>query len=649
MGVVFLAQQVSLNRPVAIKMILAGQLANDVDVRRFYTEAESAGNLDHPGIVPIYEVSQHDGQHYFSMGYIEGESLSRRLADGPLDSREAAAMFVEVAEAIDYAHKRGVLHRDIKPANILLDRSGRPRITDFGLARRLEGDNGLTGSGQIMGTPSYMAPEQAAASKQLTTATDVYGVGAALYETLTGQPPFRGPSPLETLMEVLEKPPASPRSLVPDVDRGLELICLKCLEKDPARRYATAGDLAGDLKCWLADEPLSVRPPGVGERAARWLKRNALAALVVVAIGLVWGMAVGVLAARPLALTEALPLWPRDLSNPLGWVRLVLERGDLIWAALAIAAIPTLALGWLIAALVRPRDRRGALAAASACGLIAAVVTSLVAGPLAAQDAGDAFGLGHQIHPIDENYLFTQAIIRTHARYSREDLQPSDLEYLKQFVPAPVRNRPDIALQVVPARARAQYINRLYGAFRGTWSVVLAATWFFLSVSTLGTARSPPPASGGPGRSRGSWPTPSSTFRPPSGAACRRCSASLRSMRAARPQDSPPPSSSRCAGWPSSASSPGWARSDAGTGRSGCRSLWPGWPSAPPPRGSPIQPSCSPRSSPNRSLQPGRSPSGKRRPSRDRLGRPASPPRNPSRTSRGPSKCSTPWRRHTAA
>ena len=161
MGVVFQARQVSLNRPVALKMILAGQLANETDVKRFYTEAEAAANLDHPGIVPIYEVGQHEGQHYFSMGFVEGQSLSQRLADGPLPAREAAELIRRVSEAIEYAHQHGVIHRDLKPANILLDQNGNPRVTDFGLAKKVQGDSGLTGSGQIMGTPSYMPPEQA--------------------------------------------------------------------------------------------------------------------------------------------------------------------------------------------------------------------------------------------------------------------------------------------------------------------------------------------------------------------------------------------------------------------------------------------------------------------------------------------------------
>ena len=206
MGVVFRARQVSLNRPVALKMILAGQLANETDVKRFYTEAEAAANLDHPGIVPIYEVGQHEGQHYFSMGFIEGQSLAQRLAGGPLPPREAAALMARVAEAVEYAHSRGVIHRDLKPGNILLDRKGNPRVTDFGLAKKVQGDSGLTGSGQIMGTPSYMPPEQAGGKRGAVGPTaDVYALGATLYCAVTGRPPFQAATPMDTVLQVLSR------------------------------------------------------------------------------------------------------------------------------------------------------------------------------------------------------------------------------------------------------------------------------------------------------------------------------------------------------------------------------------------------------------------------------------------------------------
>ena len=287
MGVVFLARQVSLNRPVALKMILAGQLADDTDVKRFYTEAEAAANLDHPGIVPIYEVGQHEGQHYFSMGFVEGQSLSQRLAEGPLPSREAAALLVKVAEAIDYAHRRGVIHRDLKPGNILLDPSGNPRVTDFGLAKKVEGDSALTASGQIMGTPSYMPPEQAGGNRgEVGPAADVYALGATLYALVTGRPPFQAATAMDTVLQVIGEEPVPPRRLNPGVPRDVETICLKCLEKEPARRYAAAADLADELRRYLDGKPILARPVGPAERAWRWSKRNRLAAslLTVVAV-----------------------------------------------------------------------------------------------------------------------------------------------------------------------------------------------------------------------------------------------------------------------------------------------------------------------------------------------------------------------------
>jgi len=208
MGVVFEARQMSLNRKVALKMILAGQLANETDVKRFYTEAEAAANLDHPGIVPIFEVGQHEGQHYFSMGFVEGQSLSHRLTDGPLPCRQAAALMVTVAEAIDYAHQHGVIHRDLKPGNILLDQKGNPRVTDFGLAKRIQGDSGLTGSGQIMGTPSYMPPEQAGGNRgAVGPAADVYALGATLYCAVTGRPPFQAATAMDTILQVISEEP----------------------------------------------------------------------------------------------------------------------------------------------------------------------------------------------------------------------------------------------------------------------------------------------------------------------------------------------------------------------------------------------------------------------------------------------------------
>ncbi len=282
MGVVFEARQVSLSRKVALKMILAGQLANDTDVKRFYSEAQAAANLDHPGIVPIFEVGQHEGQHYFSMGFVEGQSLSQRLNEGPLAARGAATLMVTVADAIEYAHQCGVIHRDLKPGNILLDQKGNPRVSDFGLAKKVNGDSALTGSGQIMGTPSYMPPEQAGGHRgEVGPPADVYALGATLYALVTGRPPFQAATAMDTVLMVVGEEPVSPRRLNASIPRDLETICLKCLEKEPGRRYTSAAFLAEDLRRFLAGEPILARPVGSMERLRKWARRRPAAAALV--------------------------------------------------------------------------------------------------------------------------------------------------------------------------------------------------------------------------------------------------------------------------------------------------------------------------------------------------------------------------------
>jgi len=281
MGVVYKARQVSLNRIVALKMILAGSHASDADVLRFRAEAEAAANLDDPGIVPIYEVGKHEGLYFFSMGYVEGNSLAERLVEGPLPPRNAAEIVRDTARAVHYAHQEGVIHRDLKPANILIDRTNRPRVTDFGLAKRMSNDSSLTASGQVLGTPSYMPPEQAAGKvDQVGPLADVYALGAVLYAALTGRPPFQAATPAATLQQVLDQEPAALGAVNRSVPQDLETITLKCLEKSPHRRYATAAELADDLDRWLTGQTILARRSRIWERAIKWARRRpAVAAL----------------------------------------------------------------------------------------------------------------------------------------------------------------------------------------------------------------------------------------------------------------------------------------------------------------------------------------------------------------------------------
>jgi tetratricopeptide (TPR) repeat protein len=279
MGVVYKARQVSLNRTVAVKMILAGQLAGAPEVLRFRGEAEAAAHLNHPNIVAIHEIGQYDGQHYFSMDYVEGQNLAEFVGQKPLPPKQAAKYLKTIAEAIQYAHEGGILHRDLKPSNILIDQSGQPRITDFGLAKRMKGDSDLTISGQVLGSPNFMPPEQAAGKRgQVGPQSDIYALGAILYYLLTARPPFAGESMTETLQLVVTTEPASPRLLNPTVPRDLETICLKCLSKEPERRYKSAQELADEVDRFLKGEPVHARPVGATGKAWRWCRRNPVVA-----------------------------------------------------------------------------------------------------------------------------------------------------------------------------------------------------------------------------------------------------------------------------------------------------------------------------------------------------------------------------------
>ncbi len=291
-GVVYRARQKSLNRIVALKVIGLGHWATEAHLKRFRMEAEAAAHLDDPRIVPIYEIGERDGACYFSMKFIEGGQLDKVIGREPMPVRKAADLTAKLARTLHYAHQHGVLHRDIKPGNILIDAKGEPHLTDFGLARLVETESTVTRTLEVLGTPSYMAPEQAAGKNtQLTGATDVYGLGAVFYQLLTGHPPFVGGTTYETVRLVLETEPRQPRLWNPKADRDVATICLKCLEKDPQRRYASALALAEDLECWLRHEPIRARRTGVFTRGRKWVRRNptttVLAASLVTLAGVV--------------------------------------------------------------------------------------------------------------------------------------------------------------------------------------------------------------------------------------------------------------------------------------------------------------------------------------------------------------------------
>ncbi len=284
-GIVYRARQKSLNRLVALKIIGLGQRASETHLKRFRREAEAAASLQHPRIIPIYEIGERDGACYFSMKLEEGGQLDQFVRHGAVSLRRAAEIIASLARTVHYAHERGILHRDIKPGNILLDAEGEPHLADFGLVRLVESDSTVTRTKEVLGTPSYIAPEQAAGqNEKVTSATDVYGLGAVLYQLLTGHPPFAGGTTYETIRLVMETEPRNPRLWNPKIDRDLTTICLKCLEKEPGRRYRSALSLAEDLDRWLKHEPIHARRTGVIARSRKWIRRNTTTAVLLAAL-----------------------------------------------------------------------------------------------------------------------------------------------------------------------------------------------------------------------------------------------------------------------------------------------------------------------------------------------------------------------------
>ncbi len=334
MGVVYKALQRSLNRLVALKMILRGELATSEDLARFRTEAQAAAHLEHPNIVPVYEAGEQEGQAYFSMRFVEGQTLAALLGRGPLRPREAARYLAAISRAVQYAHEHGILHRDLKPSNILIDQNEQPHITDFGLAKRVSGEAataGRTAIGAIVGTPAYMAPEQVSNRRGTPSPlSDVYSLGVLLYEMLTGRPPFQAPSPVDTLLLVLDQDPVRPRSLNPGVDADLEMICLKCIQKEPALRYPSAAALAADLEAYLHGEALSVRSGRLLSIFNRTFRETPQHAVVMENFGLLW-MWHSAIVLLMCGLTTGLAC--AEVKNPL-WYLLLWGGGLIVWACI---------------------------------------------------------------------------------------------------------------------------------------------------------------------------------------------------------------------------------------------------------------------------------------------------------------------------
>lgn len=381
MGVVYKARHRKLNRLAAVKMILGGRFSSEDEVQRFYVEAEAAAQLDHPGIVPIYEISEHDGQPFFAMKFVEGGSLAEHRERVRQDPRKVAQLLAQVARAVHHAHQRGILHRDLKPANILLDVDDVPLLTDLGLAKSTSGDSNLTQTGAVLGTPSYMPPEQAEAGQSLTTGADIYSLGAILYEMLVGRPPYQGGSAVETVMQLLNQPVTPPREIDATCNRDLELICLQCLQRKPDDRYASAADLAADLERWLAGDNISVRPPSLLANARQLAKKYQRLIYAVFALVVGFTLSIPIVLSILGSVGEPASLYKNTTEDPRPLIYTYTDLPDWV-PAVSVLFVLCLwpAMGILVTLLTRPVRWQQALLHGSVVGVSCALLFSIMLG-----------------------------------------------------------------------------------------------------------------------------------------------------------------------------------------------------------------------------------------------------------------------------
>lgn len=379
MGVVYKAHHQKLNRVAALKMILGGRFSSPQELQRFQIEAESTAKLDHPNIVPIYEIGEADGNAFFAMKYIQGGTLANHI--GSLKNRPAEAidLLIKVAKAVHHAHQRGILHRDLKPANVLIDENNEPFLTDLGLAKSSAGDSNLTNTGAVIGTPSYMPPEQAS-GKGTTTAADIYSLGAIMYELLTGRPPHRGDSVVEVLMKVIDEVPDAPSKVNPSLDRDLELICLKCIDRNPDQRYSSALEFANDLENWSAGKAISIKPPSIVDSIRSWIKRNQRSVFGVFALAVAALFAalpiLNVLSGDDMLVYEKFPADDRPLIYYLSGAPQVVSMTVLGIFLLVVWPM----IGYMNTIFTRPSSFRGALFWGASSAIVLSVVLYFLVG-----------------------------------------------------------------------------------------------------------------------------------------------------------------------------------------------------------------------------------------------------------------------------